>query len=152
MKYIFLDIDGVLNCGDTKERCCEFVGIDPHKVAHLKYIVDATGAQIVLTSTWKYEWHQIHKIMNDAMANYLDKALSDAGLVAIAKTDDDGFDRGAGIIEYLQQNPADAWVVLDDMIFPDFERLGICEHLVLTNFDDDGLTQELARQAIEILG
>ncbi len=49
-KVIFLDIDGVLNT-DTRhdpEGC-----VDEDKVQCLKQIVDATGAQIVLSSSWR---------------------------------------------------------------------------------------------------
>lgn len=151
MIYIFLDIDGVLNCDTTKERCHGMLGIDPEKVLLLKHIVDETGAQIVLSSTWKYGWEPVKKQLNDEFADYLDKALSDAGLKAIGKTDDEGYDRGQGIIEYLAQHPADAWIVLDDNIFNDFKRLGVCEHLLLTDFEDEGLTYSLAEQAINMI-
>ena len=53
MKYLFLDIDGVLNTPTSKERCGQYVGIDSAKVLLLKYIVEETGALIILTSTWK---------------------------------------------------------------------------------------------------
>lgn len=151
MIYIFLDIDGVLNCGDTKERFCGLTGIDPDKVKLLKQIVRSTGAKIILTSTWKYGWEPVKKRLNDEYANYLDKALYNEDLKAYAKTDDQGYDRGQGIIDYLQQRPANAWVVLDDNIFNDFKRLGICEHLILTDFDGEGLTQEHVNQAIKMI-
>ena len=53
MKIIFLDIDGVCNCCDTKERFHGLIGVDPILVARIKEIVDATGAEIVLSSTWR---------------------------------------------------------------------------------------------------
>lgn len=59
MKVIFLDVDGVLNSQDLFERCGEeLVPIDEENIRYLKEIVDATGAQIVLSSSWRYGWAQ----------------------------------------------------------------------------------------------
>ena len=55
-KVIFLDVDGVLNCHSTKDKCGDYIGIDDKKVALLKEIVDATGAIIILVSSWKEWW------------------------------------------------------------------------------------------------
>lgn len=153
MKIIFLDVDGVLNNDDTKERCMGFTGIDPEKVKLLKYIVDMTGAEIVLTSTWKYGWFPVDKSRNDEFGTYLDDALAAAGLCAIAKTEDAGEDRGTGIINYLATHPAEAWIVLDDIFFNDFRTTGVEKHLILTANDEglDGLTPELTHQAINMM-
>ena len=58
MKVIFLDIDGVLNCQSSKSSCHGMVGIDNDKVKRLKEIVKATGAKMVLISTWKTDWQK----------------------------------------------------------------------------------------------
>ena len=55
-KIIFLDIDGVLNSIDYFEHtkhCKGYSEINPKKVKLLKEIVDRTGAEIVLSSTWR---------------------------------------------------------------------------------------------------
>ena len=70
MIYLFLDIDGVLNNYDTTERCQGFIGIDPDKVKLLKHIIDVTHAEIILTSTWKYEWEPIDKTKNEYAGDY----------------------------------------------------------------------------------
>ena len=154
MTYIFLDIDGVLNCDKTTQRCMGFTGIDPALVENLKYIVDQTGAEIILTSTWKYYWEPNGAPGMDEMGKYLDRMLADAGLRITAMTEDSGLDRGQGIADFLLDNPADAWVVLDDIYFNDFSQFGIEQHLVLTCDDengDAGLTQELAIQAVHMI-
>ncbi len=151
MTIIFLDVDGVLNDDRTRERCCGMLGISPQKVQNLKYIVDQTHAQIVLTSTWKEMWDFEDKESQDSMGTYLDGQLAAAGLKIIAKTEDEGYNRGQGIVDYLAEHPADAWVVLDDDIFQDFESLGIIPHLVQTDWSDGGLTPELAIQAVHML-
>lgn len=53
--YLFLDIDGVLNSHDYARRLGKggILGIDPDAVKHLQRVVDETGCQIVLSSTWR---------------------------------------------------------------------------------------------------
>ena len=62
-KILFLDIDGVLNTERQHDRCVETgaayvdnfgYDFDPVAVANLKKIVDETGADIVISSSWKF--------------------------------------------------------------------------------------------------
>lgn len=55
-KVIFLDIDGVLNCNNTTEIFLGITGIEDRLVEKLRAIVNATGAEIVLVSTWRDYW------------------------------------------------------------------------------------------------
>ena len=60
----------------------------------------------------------------------------------------DGKNRGEEIALYLKFYPADAWVVIDDIEFPDF---GILEgHVVLTD-PYEGITEDDVIKAIEVL-
>ena len=61
-KIIFLDIDGVLNTERQHDRCVNLgadqvdnfgYAFDPEAVANLKRIVEHTGADIVISSSWK---------------------------------------------------------------------------------------------------
>lgn len=53
-KIIFLDIDGVLNTQETLRKSHNgIIGIDPYKVLLLDRIVQATGAEVVLSSSWR---------------------------------------------------------------------------------------------------
>ena len=55
MKVIFLDIDGVLNCKRTPNpRKFPFI-VDPVLLARLRHLIDLTGAQIVLASSWRFD-------------------------------------------------------------------------------------------------
>lgn len=54
MKVLFLDIDGVVNCVTTSQRHRGFIGIDPYMAALVRRIVDATGCQVVLSSSWRH--------------------------------------------------------------------------------------------------
>ena len=86
MKVIFLDIDGVLNCRSSKSRCGCYIGIDNDKVKRLRQIVEATGAEIVLCSSWKKWWLPANKAEQDRNATYMDKKLQCEGLVGMLST------------------------------------------------------------------
>jgi hypothetical protein len=54
-RIIFLDIDGVLNCKRTPNpRKFPYV-IDPLLLERFKRVVECTGAEVVLSSTWRYD-------------------------------------------------------------------------------------------------
>ena len=162
MKVIFLDVDGVLNTQFSESRCCGFIGIDDSKVKLLKEIVDATGAKIILSSSWRYGWERDEESC-DQLAIYMNKKLANRQLHILDKTkeymksDDKNVkycDRGSEIKEWLSRHPnIDKWVVLDDDIFDDYEREGIMPHLVKTSFYDDlgGLQRWSVDNAIKIL-
>lgn len=54
MKILFLDIDGVVNCATTAQRHRGAIGIDPYMACLVRRIVEATGCQVVLSSSWRY--------------------------------------------------------------------------------------------------
>jgi hypothetical protein len=62
MKVIFLDIDGVLNVMYPERD--EYGSIfHPHLVDNLKMIIDATGAKLVISSSWRHSGEIIMKEM-----------------------------------------------------------------------------------------
>ena len=53
MHVIFLDIDDVLNCKDTPNpRNFPYI-VDPNLLSNLKELLRRTGAEVVLSSTWR---------------------------------------------------------------------------------------------------
>ena len=55
MKVVFLDIDGVLNCKRTPNpRKFPFI-VDPVLLERLRRLLDLTGAEIVLSSSWRFD-------------------------------------------------------------------------------------------------
>ena len=150
MKTIFLDVDGVLNSNDTEDVYKGFIGLDYSGIKLIREIVDATGAEIVLVSSWKHRWYKEHKNLQDDLANYLDQRLAEEGLKIIDKTEGMS-DRGTGIIDWLSKNQVESWVVIDDEIFKDYEACGIMSHLVKTSFYDGGLKEKHVKIAIEKL-
>lgn len=155
MKIIFLDIDGVLNCKTSRSRCGIYVGIDDDKLSLLAKIAGATGAKIVLVSTWKNYWQKNpkDKFKQDDLANYLDKKFKKHNLEVYDKTSDSlgglYFSRGESILYFVYRNKVTYYVILDDMQF-DYDGCDLTDNFIKTDIAT-GLTQENAARAIEIL-
>lgn len=158
MKILFMDVDGVLNCENTPDRCGIYIGIEDDKVELLKQIIDATDAKIVLSSTWRLGFNNKgHRLEHHA--EYLKDKLARYGLEIYDKTKDlsrHGELRGKEINEWLSRHPeVEQWVVLDDEWFTDFNMYDIGKHLVSTWFytvrEKGGLTKGSVEEAIRIL-
>lgn len=151
MKVLFLDVDGVLNEDTTPTRTkSRVIFIDEEKLMRLKRIVDATGAKIVLSSTWRYD-------RDDPRYNAdfleLQEAFHNVGLDFYDFTPIDaiGIRRGMEIKAWLGLHPeVERYIILDDALF-DYEARGLLPHLVKTEFCDGGLTEELTQEAIVLL-
>lgn len=150
MSVIFLDVDGVLNSDHSTSQCLDVIGIDDDKVKRLGKIVSATGAVIVLVSSWKETWSASDKEGQDEYANYLDNKLRRQKLKVFGKTFDRGVNRGHGILQWYSHKNVNKYIVIDDEIFPDYSVYGIKNHLVLTD-PEVGLTDEDVDKAIEML-
>ena len=160
---IFLDVDGVLNCETSKsyvttEDGQTLTGIDKDKVKRLASIVMATGADIVLSSSWKNGWYTSDGFLFSSTtlsnhAKYLRNHLYKKGKLFIRdKTPSSYRGRGYEILFWLKTHPeTKAWVVLDDEEWHDFyEYDEIMRHWVKTDFET-GLTDDDATAAIQIL-
>lgn len=150
MKIIFLDVDGVLNSNDTEDTFKGFIGLDYSGIKLLREIVDATGCEIVLVSTWKLSWDK-NGSRPDSLGAYLDERLAQEGLVILDKTGGNMNQRGHGILDWLSEHPTESWIVLDDEIFEDYEECGILSRLVKTDFYDGGLKEKHVEMAINLL-
>lgn len=86
MKVIFLDVDGVLNFTGTEARAPSgALGLASAPVKQLRNIIKATGAYIVLTSTWKGDW-DFDEEKCTADGKYLVRKLKREGLHILDKT------------------------------------------------------------------
>jgi hypothetical protein len=115
VKVIFLDIDGVLNTG-AFDLEAESSSIDRLLVARLRRVLAATGAKIVLCSSWRY------LVLEGAMTlsgfEYLLRThgMPKGCLVGLTAADEAGGDRGAQILRWVAEHgPLEAWAVLDDV-------------------------------------
>jgi len=53
VKVLFLDIDGVVNNEYTRRKFGDLITLDPARVALVQRIVQNTGCEIVLSSSWR---------------------------------------------------------------------------------------------------
>jgi hypothetical protein len=132
MRVIFLDIDGVLNCADEEDTARALVRPRHDLVALLDDLLDRTGAQIVLASTWRCD----PKALEVARRN---------GLRFIDTLDNhDSGERGNLIRKWLSNHPeVECYVVVDDHA---------SEHAGLPLFKcktDVGLTPELVDDMVD---
>lgn len=143
MKVIFLDVDGVLNTSTTRVRRKDnYLGFEQRKILLLKQIVEATGALIVLSSTWRSS--------KDSFSDIRLGLLSD-GMVIFDVTPDFGFrPRGLEILAWLDTHPeVTHYVILDDV--DEFGMENLRKHFVQTDFYGLGLTAYHVQKAIKIL-
>lgn len=145
-KIIFLDFDGVLNCNTTKDRItfppwgALFRGLDDDKVQLVSKLAEITGAEIVVSSTWRLHFKL------DELQEILDKRGFKVKL--LGETPHSHSERGDEIQDWIEANgKPDAFVVLDD-IRTQFVAQGVQCH----SNDNDGFTQKLFDQAVKILG
>ena len=162
-KILFLDIDGVLNTKwwytqmDRKTLRDKYgYAFDPRAVANLKRIVEETGADIVLSSSWKcmglsqvQEMWSVRKLPGKIIGitpnSGNDETLFDA--------DTDSTDRfrirGEEIKEWLTKHGKriSHYAIIDDMDNMLSEQQS---HFVQTN-PEFGITEEDADNAVKIL-
>ena len=151
MKVIFLDIDGVLNheehykwLHNTDEptplqRTYPYTEFNPKSCQLLKEIVEETGAEIVVSSSWRL----------DGLAK-LNKLFRFFGLPnAIDITPCLNTARGIEIGAWLAAHPeVDKYVILDDDEDMNPDQIPF---FIKTNPYGDGLNEEVKNNAIKIL-
>ena len=150
-KIIFLDFDGVLNT-EYYQGLLQFQGkqwqdehgafFDPKAVRQLKRIIDATGADIVVESSWKYlglEAMQELWRVRDLPGRVIDITPSLTGNAS----------KGEGISAWLSEHvtPDTPYVIIDDEYVVLDTQI---PYFILTN-PYEGLTEEQANRAISIL-
>lgn len=161
-KFIFLDVDGVLN----SMPYCERTGMElnPENIRRLKEIVDTTGARIVLSSTWKQIWDNTGKDAKD-MRFRLTHALDEYRLFIDAFTPNlpTGF-RPEEIKQFLESyqhaHPEEiiTWISLDDDYGDeDYQSVGFETGLIRTRFFckseyEGGIQDVHVEKAIQMLG
>ena len=153
MKVIFLDIDGVLNSSAYRSRMgMQYFSelIDRRKMPLLKQIVEETGAEIVLSTSWRKYWNPGEKQLDPAGQHIAD-LFREHGLWIYSKTPVlENAGRSAQIQAWLNQHPhVDGYVILDDK---DFGLPGTLRaHFVQTDLGGDGLEESQVRQVIQVL-
>ena len=166
-KIIFLDFDGVLNT-EHYQGLLQYQGkpwqdeyrafFDPNAVKQLKRIIDATGADIVVESSWKYlgldamkELWEVRSLPG-RIIDITSLSVSDQQLLNIDLDNIDtsmlhckGMEISSWLLEQKKQDIRyviidDEYVILDSQL----------PHFILIN-PYEGITEEQANKAISIL-
>lgn len=149
IKVIFLDFDGVLN----SEKYVKAYGgcgviIDPTRMLLLKQIIDATGAEIVLSTSWREHW-DTDSVKCDNIGREINDIFGQFSLCILDKTPFLNRCREDEIAAWLKSNKqVENFAVLDDR-FLDSER--IRGHFVKTSGYSKGLYETSVDKAIDIL-
>lgn len=147
MKLIFLDIDGTINnssCWGVRPIENRFA---PECIAALNKITEETGADIVVSSTWRSSF-EFDKLIDMLKSNNVKGNI--IGQTPPTRSSDSC--RGDEISEWLHSasnklgKRIEHFVILDDNSDMD----PIMDHLVQCD-SHIGLTEELANKAIEML-
>lgn len=158
MKVIFLDVDGVLNSTEDMMAYLERTGkksaglyeeVELRALKLLKEIVDKTGAEIVVSSSWRYGWTNKHLELGGELLTKLKDRLGDVGLRIIGTTPIlHCTDRGDEIRDWLERHPeVESFVILDD----DSDMCEFTETNLVKTTNSRGLREEHVIKAIEIL-
>ena len=140
----------MVNCWSTKERApSKVIGVEQRLIAHIKEIVDATGAKLVLSSTWRKDW--AFDLNNGIDWHYLrdEFAKQDLYFMDYTPSRRDSH-RGEEIKEWLESTEYDvkSYVIIDDEMFDIWDLHD--GHTVQTSFDS-GIKSGAVKMAIEIL-
>jgi hypothetical protein len=152
MKIIFLDIDGVLathkqymmnrkKFQDKNEIAKELnipYPFDPKCVKIFNEILENTGAEIILSSDWRFHWDlkKLDRIFkfNKVIKSPIDVTVSeDVSMSYLEKN------RAYQIGEYVQRNEITEYVVIDDLNVSGFMKITNDEDKFVLTEDFEGL-------------
>ena len=167
MKVIFLDVDGVIKPLNDSEP---FHGFNANCMNHLNFLVKATGAKIVLSTSWRDCPNDMKFLQNgmnkwDAMWKHVVGCTPQLWHLSKSKFDEDegkfvnptndkwSGSRGHEIHEWMKQNSTlvtKAFILDDD---PEAAQLKLHDNLIrFTQCDPAvGITFEIVEEAIDFL-
>lgn len=135
-KIVFLDIDGVLNNGFTKERCGQWLGCDTKLATKFVNWAAKNDVEIVLSSTWRTD-PSMWAHLNERGIKWIDMTVDSRGRMS----------RADEIRFWLSNNPGiTCYAVLDDI--PMDARLAP-RHVQVD--EREGLTEKHLKKLEEIL-
>lgn len=144
MRYVFLDVDGVLNSDYTKDYVLGFIALDHRNISIfadlMRQIYTLYGKEqvkLILSSSWRAGRDRFGNFKaGDAFRTTLDEFLAKENILIDDETPQilDG-GRGHEIMQYLldeyrKGRSVDGYLVLDDHYFLDFKSLFITRHWV----------------------
>jgi hypothetical protein len=150
-RIVFLDVDGVLNIMSKSYNTSDYkkdktvMYVEPHLAQRLEWILKKTEASIVISSSWRYDMDELKIQMEKAGFRMWDKV--------IGRTTYNHNHRGLQILDWLENNECDRYVVIDD------EIKDICgedlpyipEDYVVKTDEKNGMSHQEAVKAIGVL-
>lgn len=155
-RVVFLDVDGVLNShpffrgleGTAWDDNDELM-LDPAATALLQELVDRTGAEVVLSSSWRYH-HDAQSMTRLLQLRGFSGSVIDCTATALEDVNvpcGQTRQRGHEIATWLEEHPdVSKFVILDD----DSDMAHLGQRLVQTTFAQ-GLTPEHVERAVRML-
>ncbi len=169
MKVLFLDFDGVLNCAtwfavtsktqyrkargkakaDLKAQARDVAlrAIDPAAVMLLDQILDRAGAVVCVSSTWRMNWTEDELTGMLREHGFRGQIVGRTPSHSHRRDLDNTNRRGTEIQEWLDENPTEAFCILDDSS----DMAHLLPRLVRTEWMY-GLQPEHADRCVELLG
>ncbi|MCD1261705.1 hypothetical protein B5M42_023160 [Paenibacillus athensensis] len=156
MRIIFLDIDGVLNT-DRAVRLQRLHGgenglFDTQAIRYLRELVEESGAQIVLSSTWRIHWGTDSRLWNTLTQQFRQAGIDDR-LLGATPVFSEGLQtavRWKEIEAWLNLNAdltLESFVIIDD----EWEMGPFTKDRFVRCRGYNGITQELKAEALRIL-
>jgi|GEM_PF-158079 len=143
-KAIFLDIDGVLSTGwgQNKRRSKWFdengYPFDPHCVKVLNRILKVSGAEIILSSDWRFNYSDLEKLNQLFKFNNVSKSPIDTTILKYLGREEE-------VETYVRENEIKDFVILDDISLTCFPS-----NFVWVN-PGTGLTKEYILPILDVL-
>jgi hypothetical protein len=154
MKVIFLDIDGVLNSNDWYVKTRGVGGynggdVDPECIELINDLIDATGAKIIMSSSWRSDYENSCEYLYDN-GLYCDAIIGKTPHFCYTCQNDDirsTLCRGNEIQYVLESKDITSYVIFDDdqdMLYSQKDNFIHIDYM-------HGITKEHIEQAIKIL-
>jgi hypothetical protein len=145
VKLVFLEVHGVLMmpiCENVARLLQEPVKAFKPAVDALNFITRTTGAKIVITSAWRNAgiW-----VLEEKFKEWgVEGKIIDGTPIGLGKSDE--------INKYLVWSTIpESYVVIDCEHIEDTNYAELSKHIVITDPKEGGLTDALAKRAVEIL-
>ena len=145
IKVIFFDIDGVLNCHNTKSM------IDETCLNRLKHIIKETNAFTVMSSSWRDEI--IHPEIRSPHSKWLINLVEDEEIKFIGCIPEiDELNREVEVKAWLDETDfiIESFVIIDDIDFGFWEEFP-CNFIKIAGHWGNGLDESHMNRAIQIL-
>lgn len=167
-KFIFLDVDGVLNCHHMVEVQTTVFELDERFLNNLEKIVKETNAKIILSSSW-HTYFDENENNQVKITVYDDGKLSKGGTALTTALDNHGLkihrlvtkekypkkNRSELIEEFLQGNPCSRYILIDDenhKFTKEQKKVWIkTTYTHKLGYEYEGLTETHTNKAIKLL-